>query len=122
MENTKKKKKNKKDNIFYDPSLKKRHAKAKLFKYFTITSLAFSLIFLTIFLSDMVIKGSTAVQQTYVQVEVTYNERSAKSYRKAVERKYLNIVSRAALREIPMQMQNNPALMGYNKTYLDACR
>ena len=44
--------KNKKDNIFYDPSLKKRHAKAKLFKYFTITSLAFSLIILAIFLSD----------------------------------------------------------------------
>ena len=113
MENTKKtSKKNKKDNIFYDPSLKKRHAKAKLFKYFTIISLAFSLIFLTIFLSDMVIKGSTAIQQTYVQVEVTYNERSVRSYRKAVDRKYLNIVSRAALREIPMQMQNNPELMG----------
>ena len=30
MENRKKiSKKNKKDNIFYDPSLKKRHAKAK---------------------------------------------------------------------------------------------
>ena len=113
MENIKKK--SKKDNIFYDPSLKKRHAKAKVFKYFTITSLAFSLIFLTIFLSDMVIKGSTAIQQSYVQVEVSYNERSVKSYRKAVERKYLNIVSRAALREIPMQMQNNPELMGTTK-------
>ena len=108
-------KKSKKDNIFYDPSLKKRHAKAKLFKYFTIASLTFSLIFLTIFLSDMIIKGSTAIQQTYVQVEVTYNERSVKSYRKAVERKYLNIVSRAALREIPMQMQENPELMGTTK-------
>ncbi len=116
MANTKKiSKKNKKDNIFYDPSLKKRHAKAKLFKYFTITSLAFSLIFLAIFLSDMVIKGSTAIQQTYVQVEVSYNEKSVKSYRKAVERKYLNIVSRAALREIPMQMKNNPELMNSTK-------
>lgn len=116
MKNIKKApKKNKKDNIFYDPSLKKRHAKAKLFKYFTVTSLAFSLIFLAIFLSDMIIKGSTAIQQTYVQVEVSYNERSVKSYRKAVERKYLNIVSRAALREIPMQMQNNPELMGTTK-------
>ena len=82
MANTKKiSKKNKKDNIFYDPSLKKRHAKAKLFKYFTVTSLAFSLIFLAIFLSDMIIKGSTAIQQTYVQVEVSYNEKSKKSYR-----------------------------------------
>lgn len=108
-----KKKKNilKKENIFYDPSLKKRHAKAKLFKYFTITSLVFSLVFLAIFLGDMIIKGSTAIQQTYVQVEVTYDERSVRSYRKAVERKYLNIVSRAALREIPKQIQENPKLM-----------
>jgi phosphate transport system permease protein len=108
-------KKNKKDNIFYDPSLKKRHAKAKLFKYFTITSLAFSLLFLAIFLSDMVIKGSSAIQQTYVQVEVTYNERSIKSYRKSVDRKYLNIVSRAALREIPMQIKNDSSLMNTTK-------
>lgn len=105
-------KKNKKNNIFYDPSLKKRHAKAKIFKYFTIASLFFSLLFLAIFLSDMVIKGSSAIQQTYVQVEVTYDEKSVKSYRKAVERKYLNIVSRAALREIPMKIKNNPSLMG----------
>ena len=113
MENIKKK--SAKENIFYDPSLKKRHAKAKVFKYFTITSLVVSLCFLALFLTDMVIKGSTAVQQTYVQVEVNYNEKSAKSYRKAVERKYLNIVSRAALREIPMQMQNNPELMNTTK-------
>jgi len=108
-------KKSKKDNIFYDPSLKKRHAKARVFKYFTITSLAFSLLFLAIFLSDMVIKGSSAIQQTYVQVEVTYNERSIKSYRKSVDRKYLSIVSRAALREIPMQIKNDSSLMNTTK-------
>jgi len=105
----------KKDNIFYDPSLKKRHAKANMFKYFAISSLVVSLLFLTLFLTDMVIKGSTAVQQTYVQVEVSYNEKSAKSYRKAVDRKYLNLVSRAALREIPMQIQNDPSLMNTTK-------
>jgi len=104
-----------KENIFYDPSLKKRHAKAKAFKYFTIASLSFSLFFLAIFLGDMVVKGSSAIQQTYVQVEVTYNEASAKSYRKAVDRKYLNIVSRAALREIPLQMKENPELMNTTK-------
>ena len=92
MENNKKI--SKKENIFYDPSLKKRHAKAKFFKYFTIASLSFSLFFLALFLTDMVIKGSSAVQQTYVQVEVSYNEKSVKSYRKSVDRKYLNIVSK----------------------------
>ena len=99
-------------NIFYDESLKKRHIKAKFFKYFTIISLGISLLFLAIFLGDMIIKGSSAIQQTYIKVEVTYNEKSLKSYRKSIERKYLNLVSRATLREIPMKIKNNHSLMG----------
>ncbi|MEA2019381.1 MAG: phosphate ABC transporter permease PstA [Campylobacterota bacterium] len=107
---------NKKEkNIFYDPSLKKRHAKAKIFKYLTLGSLALSLLFLTIFLSDMVVKGSSAIKQTYIQVEVSYNKKSAKSYRKAIDRKYVRLVSRAELRTIPMQIKDNPSLMGTTK-------
>ena len=108
--------KNKKvKNIFYDPSLKKRHAKAQRFKLFTIASLVISLLFLIIFLSDMVVKGSAAAKQTYIQVEVNYNEKSTKSYRKAIDRKYLNLVSRAELRTIPMKIKDNPSLMGTTK-------
>lgn len=102
-------------NPFYDPSLKRRHFKAKLFKYFTMSSLIVSLLFLAIFLGDMISKGASAVQQTYIQVEVNYSEKSQKSYRKAVERKYVNILSRAALREIPMQIKENPSLLGTKK-------
>ena len=105
----------KQKNIFYDPSLKRRHAKAAIFKWFTISSLALSLIFLAIFLTDMVVKGSSAIKQTYIQVEVKYDERSVKSYRKAIERKYVRLVSRAELRTIPMQIKNNPSLMGTTK-------
>jgi phosphate transport system permease protein len=105
----------KKHNIFYDESLKKRHLKAKIFKYFTIASLGVSLLFLAIFLGDMIVKGSSAIKQTYIQVEVTYNERSLKSYRKAVDKKYLKLVSRAELRTIPMQMKNDTALMNTTK-------
>ena len=106
-------KKNK--NIFYDPSLKKRHFKAKIFKYFAVASLLTSLLFLAIFLGDMVVKGSSAIKQTYIQVEVSYNEKSVKSYRKAIKRKYIKLVSRAELRTIPMQMKNDPSLMGTTK-------
>jgi phosphate transport system permease protein len=100
-----------KNSIFYDPSLKKRHFKSKLFKYFTLSSLVVSLLFLGIFLLDMVLKGSSAVQQTYIQVEVSYNQESIDNYRSVVDKKYLNLLSRAALREIPEQMQVNPSLM-----------
>ncbi|MFA6195053.1 MAG: phosphate ABC transporter permease PstA [Sulfurimonas sp.] len=107
-------KKNKK-NVFYDPSLKKRHFKSKLFKYFTLSSLIVSLLFLAIFFIDMVVKGSSAVQQTYIQVEVSYNEQSAENYREAVDKKYLELLSRAVLREIPMQIKENPSLLGTTK-------
>ena len=40
-------------NPFYDPSLKKRHARAKIFKVFTLGSLFFSIAFLTFFLFDI---------------------------------------------------------------------
>ena len=41
-----------------------------------------------------------------------------KSYRKAVEKKYLNIVSRAALREIPMQIKNNSESNGIQQNLI----
>jgi len=98
-------------NIFYDSSLKKRHLKALVFKYFTVGSLAASLLFLAVFLGDMIVKGSSAIEQTYIQVEVSYNKKSAKSYRKAINKKYVKLVSRAELRTIPMQIKENPLLM-----------
>lgn len=105
-------KKNQKNNVFYDPTLEKRHAKAKIFKGIALGSLIISLVFLTVFLSDMVIKGHSAFQQTYIQVEISYSEKSAKSYRKAIDRKYLNLVSRSAIREVPMKIKDNPSIMG----------
>lgn len=101
-----------KNNIFYDPNLKKRHLKSKLFKYFTLSSLVVSLLFLAIFLIDMVLKGTSALQQSYIQVEVTYSEESVENYRKAVDKKYINLLSRAALREVPMRVNENASLMG----------
>ena len=107
------KRKNKnKDNPFYDPTLSKRHRSSKRFKKFTLASLLFSIAFLAFFLFDIIGKGAPAFEQAYVNVEVTYNEASKKSYRKAIDRKYTRIVSRAWLRTLPMEMENNPELMG----------
>ncbi|WP_417334607.1 phosphate ABC transporter permease PstA [Halarcobacter sp.] len=107
------KRKNKnKDNPFYDPTLSKRHRSSKRFKRFTLASLLFSIAFLAFFLFDIVGKGTPAFKQAYVNVEVTYSEASKKSYRKAIDRKYTRIVSRAWLRTLPMEMENNPELIG----------
>jgi len=99
------------NNPFYDPSLKKRHASAKRFKLFALSSLVVAIAFLVFFMVDMISKGLPALQQTYIQVEVTYNETTIKSSRKAIDKKYRKIVSRAWLRAIPREVKNNPELM-----------
>ncbi len=100
------------DNPFYDPSLNKRHRSSKRFKTFTVSSLVFSIAFLVFFLFDMVSKGSPAFQQAYLHIDVTYSQESKNSYRKAIDRKYSRIVSRAWLRMVPKMIEENPELMG----------
>ncbi len=102
------------ENPFYDPTLKKRHASAKRFEFFAISSLVIAISFLIFFVSDMLIKGLPALKQTYVQVEVTYNEKTLKSPRSSIDKKLRRIVSRAEVRQIPRQMKNDPQLI--NKT------
>jgi len=101
-----------KKNIFYDASLNRRHLKSKIFKYSSIFTLGISLLFLFIFLTDMIIKGSSAITQTYIQIDVTYNEKTIKRVRKAIDRKYKSLASRAWLRNIPKQVKETPSLMG----------
>jgi len=104
-----------KNNPFYDPSLKKRHANARRFKLLALSSLIIAISFLVFFMVDMIGKGLPALQQTYIQVEVSYNEKTMKSSRKAIDRKLRKVVSRAWLRAIPMQMKENPQLMNTTK-------
>jgi len=98
-------------NPFYDISLKKRHAKTKRFKLFTYSSLIFSLAFLLFFIVDIGIKAFPTLKQAYVYVDVTYSQKSMRSSRAAIDRKYKKIVSRAYLREIPKHIKQNPHLL-----------
>ena len=98
-------------NPFYDANLKGRHASAKRFKKFTLTSLIFSIAFLGFFLFDIIGKGIPAFHVAYIQVDVTYNEKSLDDTRFAVEKKYRDIVSRAWLRDIPLLVKENPNFM-----------
>lgn len=101
-----------KNNPFYDPSLNARHRGSKRFKAFTLTSLIFSIAFLAFFLFDIISKGTPAFKQAYLNIPVTYNEKSLKNTRAAIDRKYRKVVSRAWLRGIPRQVEANPSLMG----------
>jgi phosphate transport system permease protein len=111
-----KKIKNKEQNPFYDATLNKRHASAKRFKSFTLTSLIFSIAFLAFFLVDIIGKGTPAFKVTYIELSVKYNEKSIDDSRFAVEKKYRNIVSRSWLRNIPREVEANPKLMNTTQT------
>lgn len=100
------------NNPFVDPSLTKRHRSARLFKFYTRASIVITLLFLFFFLFDMAKTAYPALWQTYVNVEVTYSEKTVKSTSRAVDRNYRSIVSRAWLREIPRQVKQDPDLMG----------
>ncbi len=108
----KRKNKNLENNPFYDPTLKSRHRSSKRFKKFTLASLIFSIAFLAFFLYDIISKGSPAFEQAYLHIPVTYNEQTIKNTRSAVDRKYLRVVSRAWLRELPKHVKEDPSLMG----------
>ena len=107
----KRKKEKVNNNPFYDPNMKSRHASANRFKKFTLTSLIFSIAFLGFFLFDIIGKGIPAFHIAYIQVDVTYNEKSLDDTRFAVDKKYRDIVSRAWLRDIPSLVKANPTLM-----------
>ena len=119
MRNTlrnKARKKTKKQNPFYDASLKKRHFSAKVFKQFTLTSLIFSIAFLGFFLFDILSKGIPAFKIAYVKVDVTFNKKSIDDTRFAVPKEYRDIVSRAWLRDIPKLVDKNPHYLNSNQT------
>lgn len=107
----KRKKKNKQHNPFYDPTLKSRHASAKRFKKFTLTSLIFSIAFLAFFLFDIVTKGVPAFHVAYIKMDVKFSERTIDDSRFAVEKKYRDLVSRAWLRDLPNLAKQHPEYM-----------
>lgn len=99
-------------NPFHDPTLKGRNRSAKRFKVMALSATVVTIVFLVFFLGDMIRKGHTAITQAYIQVDVTYNEKTVNSTRRAVDRKYRRLISRAWFREIPKLVKENPSLMG----------
>lgn len=100
-----------KQNPFFDPDLSARHRNARLFKWYTRLSIILTLLFLGIFLFDMISTALPAIWQTRVQVDVNYSAKSERFTSSAIDRKYRKIVSRAWLREIPKTIAAHPELM-----------
>ena len=93
-------------------AIKRRYVVERLFKGATIFALALAASFLVFFFYNMISQGITALSQAEVLVDVHYNEVSAKSYKKAVDKPFRKIVSRGWLRTLPLYMEDHPEVMG----------
>jgi len=104
-------------DYFYIPQIKRRNQKAAIFKSMTILAIIFSISFLIFFLVDLVRAGYPAFVQTYIQMELEVNEELVESPYSALDGKYLKIVSRAWLRDLPAEIKKNPSWMNTKHTF-----
>lgn len=104
-------------DYFYIPQIKRRNQKAALFKYMTMTAIAFSMAFLLFFLIDIVRSGYPAFTQTYIKVEVAINDEVVENPYGALEGKYLKIISRAWLRDLPNEIKKNPEWLNTTQVF-----
>lgn len=101
-------------NTFDDISqqLKRRHRKSTRLKWITMGSLGLAGLFLVLFFADMLNKGLPAFQQAYIQVEINYNEEAETDGRQAFEEEFLPVISRTVVRTIPLELRNDPDMVG----------
>jgi phosphate transport system permease protein len=92
--------------------LKRRHRKSARLKWISMGSLGLAGLFLVLFFADMLNKGLPAFQQAYIQVEINYNEEAESDGRRAFDEELLPIISRTMVRVIPMELRNNPGMIG----------
>lgn len=103
-------------DYFFIPQIKRRNQKAALFKGLTIGAIVFSISFLIFFLVDLVYRGYPAFTQTYIKVEVKITQDVVENPYGAMSGKYLKVVSRAWLRDLPKQIEKNPSWMNTTQT------
>lgn len=96
--------------------LKSRHRKSSRLKYFSMGALALAAAFLLIFFADMLIKGLPAFKQAMINVEIHYTEEASSNGRLAIDSDLSGIVSRSVVRVIPLEMRNDPSLLGTSET------
>ncbi|MBF7053425.1 phosphate ABC transporter permease PstA [Halomonas sp. KAO] len=96
--------------------LRRRHRRSARLKWVSMGALGLAGLFLLWFFSDMLSKGLPAFQQAQIQVEVDYNENAARMGRAALDRDLSRLVSRTFERMIPVQMRENPELLGSKET------
>ncbi|KIM06512.1 MAG: phosphate ABC transporter permease [Sulfurovum sp. FS08-3] len=92
--------------------LKSRAIKSYLFKWLSILTIFFALSFLFIFISNILYKGMSAFNQTYIQVPVNITPYAVTTNpRVAIQRDHRKLVSRTWVRNLPQMVKETPTLL-----------
>jgi len=95
-----------------DPRIRARYRGESRFKSYTVIALLVAFAIIIAFFADIIGQGHSAFWRTEVQVTLDYNERAERIGRFALEENLREIVSRGAVRSIPLEIRNNPELAG----------
>ena len=95
-----------------DPRIRRRYRAERRFKAYCIGAVAIAFAIIVAFFTDIISQGYTAFWQHQVKVTLDYNDRSARLGQFALDSDMREIASRGATRSIPLEMENNPELMG----------
>ena len=98
-----------------DPRIKARYRSERRFKGYTITALFVAFAIIVAFFTDIISQGYSAFYRTEINVTLDYNERAERIGRFALAEEMREIVSRGAVRSIPLEIKNNPELAGITR-------
>lgn len=92
-------------------NIKKRHRQEQTFRFLSVSAIVMATAFLVFFLVDIISTGYTALKQTEIRTDVTYNKETAEMNHMAVPEDLSRLISRGFLRLIPREMEANPELL-----------
>ncbi len=96
-----------------DPrSLRRRKNSEGQFKALSYMAILVAGIFLVVFFADIIRQGYTAFLQTEIQAEITFSQTIYDNPMSALNPKISRLVSRGVTRILPMQLRENPQLLG----------
>ncbi|MEX0430019.1 phosphate ABC transporter permease PstA [Spiribacter insolitus] len=99
-----------------DPLIRARYRRESRFKAYSIAALFVAFGIIVAFFTDIISQGYSAFWQSEIRVTLDYNERAERIGRFAIPEDLREIVSRGAVRSIPLQIRNNPELAGTTRT------
>ncbi|PZA00159.1 phosphate ABC transporter permease PtsA [Gammaproteobacteria bacterium 2W06] len=98
-----------------DPLIRARYRREARFKGYSIAALFVAFGIIIAFFTDIIGQGYGAFWRTEIKVTLDYNERAERIGRFAIAEDLRDIVSRGAVRGIPLEISNNPERAGITR-------